>query len=307
MIHTASHGSNPKGMQEERLNAFPQKHANPAPRFFVPYTKMSGDFAIVIEVVPPQGPDIVRLMTSLSPLEGVCFSRFSVASNPVAKPCLSALAVCAAIRQRLNKNSVLHCTTRDYNRLSLHSQLWGAKALGLHSVLIMTGDLVAPGNRTSTTTVRDVDVFGLVRMAREAGLYTGVVFGSGAPSSGLERAIRRLEEKTAAGAQYVVTQPIYDAEGAESLRKNLAHIAIPKIAGVLPLHSARHASFLHDRVSGIEVPEAVRDRMSSARDQMREGIDNAREVVAECRKNFDGVCLMPAFNRFETIREVLAP
>ena len=131
---------------------------------------------IIVEVVPPAGADAESVLSSLEGLAQLPVDGFSVATNPVAKPRMSALALCSLIQQRTKRPAILHCTTRDYNRLSLQGELWGAITLGIETVLVMTGDFVALGDRVSTTTVRDVDVFGLVSMAREAGLRTGVVF-----------------------------------------------------------------------------------------------------------------------------------
>lgn len=262
-------------------------------------------FSISVEVVPPQGSDMSSLLTALSTLKDLSFDRFSVASNPVAKPGLSALTVCMLIQRQLTKKCALHCTTRDHNRLSLQSLLWGAKALDLHSVLVMTGDYIALEERTHTTMVRDLDVFDLIQMARASDLKTGVVFDTGGESKGIDFAVRRLERKVAVGAQYVVTQPVYDPGKVESLMQNLAHINIPIIIGVLPLYSFRHASFLHQQVSGIEVPEAILNRMASAKNQFQDGISIARDIIVTCREKCDGVCLMPAFNHYEVLQKLM--
>ncbi len=174
-------------------------------------------FSIVIEVVPPAGPDAEALLTDLASLAPLGVDGFSVATNPVAKPRMSAMAVCSLIQQLTGRPAVLHCTTRDHNRLSLQGQLWGARALGIETVLITTGDFVALKDRGVTTDVRDADIFTLLAMAREAGLYAGVVFDPFLETDGLTRAIERLEKKVQAGAQFVVTQPAYDESGADLL------------------------------------------------------------------------------------------
>jgi len=132
-------------------------------------------FVVTVEVVPPAGPDVEAILSALEALAGLPVDGFSVATNPVAKPRMSALALCALAQRRTGRPAILHCTTRDHNRLSLQGLLWGARALAVGTVLVTTGDFVALGDRASTTTVRDVDVFDLVRMARQAGLRTGVV------------------------------------------------------------------------------------------------------------------------------------
>jgi len=260
---------------------------------------------ITVEVVPPAGSDAEPILTSLESLAVLPFDGFSVATNPVAKPRMSALALCALIQQRTGRPAILHCTTRDHNRLSIQGLLWGARALGIETVLVATGDFVALGDRASTTTVRDVDVFGLVRLAREAGLHTGVVFDPHPESNGLEQAVRRLERKVEAGAQFAVTQPVYDETSAGELADATEHLDIPVVLGILPLRTVRHAKFLHHKVAGIAVPEHVRERMARARDPVAEGAANAREMLATARQLFAGACIMPPFDHYEVLFSIL--
>jgi methylenetetrahydrofolate reductase (NADPH) len=266
--------------------------------------KMTG-FTTTVEVVPPAGPDAEPILTPLGSLAALPFDGFSVATNPVAKPRMSALALCALIQQQTGRPAILHCTTRDHNRLSIQALLWGARALGIETVLVATGDFVALGDRASTTTVRDVDVFGMVRLAREAGLHTGVVLDPRPESNGLERAVRRLERKVEAGAQFAVTQPVYDEASARELADATGHLDIPVVLGILPLRTARHAEFLHDKVAGIVVPEHVREQMRHASDSVAEGAANARETLAIARQLFAGACIMPPFDHYEVLFSIL--
>jgi homocysteine S-methyltransferase len=262
-------------------------------------------FLTTVEVVPPAGADIEPLLTALQSLQKLPIDGFSVATNPVAKPRMSAMALCALLQQKTDRPAILHCTTRDHNRLSLQGMLWGALALGIQTVLVTTGDFVALGDRATTTDVRDADVFGLIEMARNTGLYTGVVLDPGPESRGLEKPVRRLERKKEAGAQFVVTQPYYDEAGTDALVVATRHIDIPIILGILPLRTPRHAEFLHRKVAGINVPRQVRERMSQAEDPVTEGIANAREVLNLARERFAGACLMPPFDRFEMLGDIL--
>ena len=263
-------------------------------------------FSIVIEVVPPAGPDAEALLMDLASLAPLGVDGFSVATNPVAKPRMSAMAVCSLIQQRTGRPAVLHCTTRDHNRLSLQGQLWGARALGIETVLITTGDFVALKDRGVTTDVRDADIFTLLAMAREAGLYAGVVFDPFLETDGLTRAIERLEKKVQAGAQFVVTQPAYDESGADLLAQATQRCRLPVVMGILPLRTPRHADFLHDKVSGIVVPAAVREAMHQASDSVREGNANARHTLALARERFAGACIMPPFDHYEVLFDILA-
>ena len=262
-------------------------------------------FSTIIEVVPPAGPEVQPLLGSLESLAPLDVDGFSVATNPVAKPRMSAMAVCSIIQQRTRRSAILHCTTRDHNRLSLQGLLWGARALGLETVLITTGDFVALGDRAATTTVRDVDLFGLIAMAREAGLYTGVVFDPFLETGGLGKAVDHLKAKVQAGAQFTVTQPAYDESGADSLAEATQGCGLPVVMGILPLRTPRHADFLNDKVSGIVVPAAVREAMHRATDSVREGNANARHTLALARERFAGACIMPPFDHYEILFDIL--
>jgi methylenetetrahydrofolate reductase (NADPH) len=264
------------------------------------------DFSILIEVVPPAGPTADAILTSLASFKALKIHGFSVATNPVAKPRMSAMALCALIQQKTGLPATLHITTRDHNRLSLQSLLWGAKALGIKTVLVATGDFVALKDRTSTTTVRDVDVFGLIEMARDSGLYTGVVFDPHPEIDGMETAIKRLEKKKAAGAQFVVTQPVYDEQAVQDLAAAINPIGLPVILGILPLRTAKHAEFLHHKVAGIAIPESVRQMMHMATDSVAQGVANTRLVLSAGREYFAGACIMPPFDHYEVLSDILS-
>ena len=262
-------------------------------------------FMVTVEVVPPAGPDAAPLLNALESLAELDFEAFSVATNPVAKPRMSAMALCALLQQKTGKPAILHCTTRDHNRLSLQGMLWGARALGIKTVLIATGDVIAMGDRAHTTGVCDLDVYDLVRMSREANLRTGVVFDTHPESDGLAEAVRRLAKKVEAGAQFAVTQPVYDEASARELLEATQHIKIPIILGILPLRTPRHAEFLHRKVAGIAVPQPVRNRMQQAADPVAEGVANAAEMLKIARRQFAGACLMPPFDHFEVLVDIL--
>lgn len=265
----------------------------------------SDPFVITIEVVPPEGPDPAKLLAMLETAAAHRFYGFSVATNPVAKPRMSAMALCAMIQQRTAKPAILHLTTRDHNRLSLQAELWGARALGIETVMVATGDFVALKDRHQTTTVRDADVYALVGMTRQAGLQTGVVFDTHPESNGLAKAVNHLKRKVDAGAQFAVTQPVYDEAGADEIAQATQSMGIPVIMGILPLRTPRHAEFLHTRVAGITVPEAVRRHMHTATDPVAAGAANAREMLTIARQRFAGACIMPPFDHYEILGDIL--
>lgn len=262
-------------------------------------------FEVVVEVVPPAGADAEPLLEALEGINDLAFSGFSVATNPVAKPRMDALSLCRILQDELKRPATLHVTTRDHNRLSLQGILWGAKAMGIKTVLAMTGDFVPLSEEGITSSVRDLSVPELITMARDTGLYTGVVMNPFTDALRLGIALKRLKEKVAAGAQFVVTQPVYTPRDAEILAEATASLGIPAVLGLLPLRTFRHAEFLHHKVAGIEVPEAVRQAMAAAENPIAEGIRLTRELLALAREQFAGACIMPPFDHFEVLHGVL--
>jgi homocysteine S-methyltransferase len=263
------------------------------------------EFTVTVEVVPPAGSEPEPILSALKSLTPLAFDGFSVATNPVAKARMSAMALCMLIQQATGKPAILHCTTRDHNRISLQGLLWGALALGIETVLAATGDFVALGDRATTTDVRDLDVFELVGMSAASGLRTGVVFDPRPESSGLKGEVQRLQRKVDAGAQFAVTQPVYDEPSADELAEALRSVNIPVIMGILPLRTARHAEFLHSKVAGIAVPEQLRRRMQQAADPVAEGAANAKEMVTAARQRFSGACVMPPFDHYDMLFDIL--
>jgi homocysteine S-methyltransferase len=218
---------------------------------------------------------------------------------------MSALATATLIQRHTGKPAILHCTTRDHNRLSLQGLLWGARALSIETVLVATGDHVGLQSGARTTSVRDLDVFDLVSMARDAGLRTGVVLDPRPGSQRLDYEVQRLEHKIEAGAQFAVTQPVYDRTSVQALRDATRHLSIPVMLGILPLRTVRHARFLNDRVAGIAVPQQVQRRMAQAPDPRAEGIANARDMLALARHWFAGAFVMPPFGRYDILPDLL--
>ncbi len=264
-----------------------------------------GRFSITVEVVPPADANPETLVHELKKLDRLSFDGFSVATNPVAKPRMSAMALSFLLQQKTGRNCILHLTTRDHNRISLQSELWGAFALGIDTVLAATGDFVSLKDRGRTTDVKDLDVFDLITMARESGMDTGAVLDFRPEHSGLEKEVKRLSEKAAAGAQFAVTQPVYDRETALRIKEALDDIDMPLIMGILPLRSPRHARFLHEKVAGIAVPDPVLERMDRTSDPVAEGAAVSREMLDTAKDLFSGACIMPPFDHFDILFDII--
>jgi homocysteine S-methyltransferase len=262
-----------------------------------------GSFVLTVEVVPPRGPDAGPLLATLAPLASLPIQAFSVATNPMARAHMSALALSSLIQGRTGKPAILHCTPRDHNRLSLQGLLWGARALGLDTLLAASGDRVSLRER-GLSSVDDLDLFALIGMAVEAGFQVGVVLDPRPERRGLKRELERLKRKVKAGARFVVTQPVYTTDEALELAEAAASAGAPAL-GILPLRTARHAEFLHRKVAGISVPDEVRSLMAGARDPLAVGLELARVMLDTARRSFSGTCLMPPFGHYELLTDLL--
>ncbi|MCP4672223.1 MAG: homocysteine methyltransferase [Desulfobacula sp.] len=262
-------------------------------------------FIITIEVVPPQGNGSNETLEKLCNLSQLDFHGFSVASNPVAKPKMSAMVFSHLIQKATGKPAILHCTIRDHNRLGLQSELWGAKALGIDTVIAVTGDPSATGADSPTEFVADLNVFELISLIGNCDLYAGAVLDFRPEINGFEQEINRLEKKIASGCRFIVTQPIYDEHTAKKIFNGIKHFNIPIIMGILPLLSYKHAKFLHDKVDGIAIPKALQQQMKKAKDPLNYGVSQAKEMLVLAKNMFAGTCIMPPFDRYDILQDIL--
>jgi homocysteine S-methyltransferase len=262
-------------------------------------------FVTTIEVVPPAGNDPAILLDKLAAISDLDFDGFSVAFNPVAKPRMSATVFCHLLYQKTGKPAILHLTVRDHNLLGLQAELWGAKALGIDTLIAVTGDPSAGRQKHGATAVNDVTVYQLITLANESGLTGGAVLDFRPERNGLKNEVKRLEKKVAAGCRFIVTQPVYDEATAKTLADACAHLPVPKIMGILPLLSFRHATFLHDKVDGIAVPDALRREMEASADPVGTGTAQAKQMLKIAKLYFSGACVMPPFERFEILKDIL--
>ncbi|MDD9302499.1 MAG: methylenetetrahydrofolate reductase [Desulfobacter sp.] len=269
------------------------------------FTSDPKNFKITLEVVPPQGSNSQAVMEKILTVADLRFDGFSVATNPVARPRMSAMAFAHLLQRQTGKPAILHFTVRDHNRLGLQAELWGAKALGLDTIIAVTGDPSLPGPEHPTTSVNDLNVFQLITMAKKSGLNTGAVLDFRPEVDGLDHEIKRMEKKAAAGCEFMVTQPVYDHDTAIKIQRGLAHINIPVIMGILPLISVKHALFLDSKVDGIAVPPSLIQKMKKNSTPIDTGIHNAREMLGLARELFSGACVMPPFDRFDILNQIL--
>jgi homocysteine S-methyltransferase len=276
-----------------------------------------GRFVVSVELDPPKGIDATRLVRGAMMCKAAGIDAINIADSPLARARMSPLALSTLIRQSVDIEIILHLSCRDRNILGLQSECMGSHALGMRNILAVTGDPPQVGDYPDATGVFDVDSVGLVRLlsrlnqgvdlAGKALRYQTrfrVGVASNPTAVDLELELERWFMKLDAGAQFTMTQPIYDI-GVLERWLDKAKSPIPVLVGVLPLRNGRHAEFLHNEVPGMSVPEAIQERMRAAGpDGPEEGVRIASEFLAEARKLVQGAYLMPPFDRFEMAIDV---
>ncbi|MCX2727676.1 bifunctional homocysteine S-methyltransferase/methylenetetrahydrofolate reductase [Thermomicrobium sp. 4228-Ro] len=285
--------------------------------------KLGKAFVISVEIDPPKGLSPVKAIDGARLLREVGVEFINVADSPMARVRMSALALCVILQQEAGVETILHLTTRDRNLMGLQSDLLGAHALGVRNILALTGDPPTLGDYPQATPVYDVDSIGLVRILQR--FRQGIDVGGasiGRPAaftigvacdptrSDLDHEIERLHAKLEAGADFIMTQPVFSFDTWRSFvtryEERYGPIRVPVLLGVLPLQSYRHAVFLHNEVPGITLTETALERMRRAGPNGRsEGVAMARELIAEAYDFVDGIYLMPSFGRYEVVAEVL--
>ncbi len=283
--------------------------------------RLGRKFVVCVELDPPRGADPGLLVERAQYCRENEVDAINVADGPRASARMSAQALCVLLQQKVGIDTILHYTCRDRNLLGIQSDLLGAHALGLRNILAITGDPPKLGDYPDATAVYDVDSIGLVRIMDHLnhgcdlagnliGPALGIHVGCGADPSkeDVEKEVRRLEEKVKAGAEYVMTQPVYDPRTLERFCAMIRHVERPLLVGILPLYSHRNAEFLHNEVPGMRIPDDIRERMRKAGSGERaqaEGVAIAREATLAARELGQGVYVMPPFNKVELAVRVI--
>jgi methionine synthase / methylenetetrahydrofolate reductase(NADPH) len=280
----------------------------------------AGEFAVSVELTAPTGLDVSKTNAAVKQLLAGGVDVVNIADGPRASARMANVAVCARLAAETSVEPILHVCARDRSFLGLVAHLLGAHGLGLRNLVIITGDPPKMGDYPFSTPVYDVDSIGLLRIA--AGLNAGIdpagkeceptqfVLATGAEPAAhdRDRELRRLEEKKAAGAELVMTQPVYDPRTLERFLSDCAPLGLPIMVGILPLASARNAEFLNAEVPGMTIPAEYRERMAkvAAGPAARaEGIKIAQEALAAVKDRVAGAYVMPPFNRVDAALAVL--
>jgi homocysteine S-methyltransferase len=280
-----------------------------------------GSFITLVEIIPPRGINCVQEIEGAQLLSQLGVHAINVPDSPRASARMSAQSLCIQIQQHTSIETILHYTCRDRNILSIQSDLLGASSIGLHNILCLTGDPPKLGNYPDATAVFDVDSIGLVNIVRRlnhgldvganaigasTNFTIGIAANPGVPD--IENELRRFAYKVEAGAEYAITQPVFDLRLLESFLERIKEFHIPIIAGIWPLTSLRNAEFMKNDLR-VSMPEEIMLRMAQAdtpEAARKEGILIAQEMLEAVRPFVQGVQVSAPFGRYIAAAEVIS-
>ena len=280
----------------------------------------SGEFLTMVEIVPPKGTDVRKEVEGARFLKSVGVDAVNIPDSPRASARMSNQALSLLIQREVGIEAILHYTCRDRNVLGIQSDLLGADAVGIRNLICITGDPPKMGNYPDATAVFDVDAIGLVNIVHNLnrgldiggnpiGIGTGFVIGVGANPglTDLDEEVRRFEYKVQAGAEYVVTQPVFDLRLLEKFLQRIEHCRIPVVAGIWPLVSVRNAEFMKNELR-VSVPDSTLERMARTQNPeaaRAEGVAIAREMLIAAKQMVQGAQISAPMGRYTSAVDVL--
>ena len=278
-------------------------------------------FVVSVEVNPPVGLDPARAIAAAKMLKEGGIDVVNIADGARAQARMSNLAMAVRVQREVGMETILHVCGRDRNLLGTLGHLLGAHDLGVRNLVVITGDPPKMGDFPDASAVYDLDSIGILKLAtrlnhgvdpggKPLGATTCFLLATGAEPAALNygRELERLRQKKASGAEIVMTQPVYDPQVLLRFLDDCAPLGLPVLVGLLPLASHRNAEFLHNEVPGMQVPEAVRERMRRAgtgADARKEGVAIAREMLGAVRHRVAGAYIMPPLERYDLALEVV--
>lgn len=279
-----------------------------------------GEFVTMVEIVPPKGTDIRKEIEGARFLKSVGVDAVNIPDSPRASARMSNQALSLLIQREVGIDAILHYTCRDRNVLCIQSDLLGAAAVGIRNLICITGDPPKMGSYPDATAVFDVDAIGLVNIvhnlnrgldigANPIGMGTGFVIGVGANPghTDIDEEVRRFEYKVEAGAEYAVTQPVFDIRLLENFLRRIEHCRVPVVAGIWPLVSVRNAEFMKNELR-VSVPDSILERMARAANPeaaRAEGVAIAREMLINVRETVQGAQISAPQGRYSSAVDVL--
>lgn len=279
----------------------------------------AGKFVVSVEMTPPRGLNPTKMLQGAEMLTALGADVLNMPDNAAARMRMNCISAALLIQQRVGLEVIIHFTPRDRNLLALQSDLLGAHAHGIRNILAITGDPLHNGSYAGAAGIWEVDSIGMVAILKrmnEGYDYNGNSIGEAArffigvganpTAEDLPREIERLHQKLEAGAQFIMTQPVYDPAVLRNFLDTIGPLKIPMLLGVMPLQSYRQAEFVHNELPGVVVSESVRERLKVAGERgMQEGIAIAQEFVRDTWGWGQGIYLMPSFGRYEIAGEIM--
>ncbi len=284
----------------------------------------AGKFSICVEMDPPRGLSTHKLLAGASLLADAGADVINVADSPMARMRMSAWAVCDLVQRKIGVETTLHFPTRGRNLLRVQGDLLAAHALGIRNVFVVMGDPTSIGDYPEATDNYDLVPSGLIKLIKQ-GFNMGVDHSGtsiGQPTNffvgaalnlcpqDVDNEVKNLHRKIKAGADFFLTQPIYRADDGPKLlaayEAKHGKLNKPILAGILPLVSAKHASFLHHEVPGVFIPEEARTKIESATDEgAKIGVELAVDLIQNIKTWADGIYIMPQFHRYDMVAEII--
>jgi len=283
----------------------------------------NGEFIRTVEMSPPRGLGMEKLLAAAAMLVEAGADCVNIADSPMARMRMSPWAVSNVVQQRLGLETVLHFPTRGRNLLRVQGDLLAAHALDVRNIFVVMGDPTAIGDYPDAMDDYDVVPSGLVKLIKqnfnlgvdyagaEIGKPTAFFAGCALDLTPRDpaREIKVCRRKVASGADFALTQPIFEPDRAEAFIRRYGDEAgkleLPLIVGILPLFNERHAAFLHNELPGIHIPQDILTRMEKAEDKRAEGIRIAGELIEMVRPWAAGVYLIPPFRRYDVTAEII--
>jgi homocysteine S-methyltransferase len=284
----------------------------------------AGGFAICVEMDPPRGLSTHKLIAGASLLADAGADVINVADSPMARMRMSAWAVCDVVQRQVGVETTLHFPTRGRNLLRVQGDLLAAHALGIRNVFVVMGDPTSIGDYPEAMDNYDLVPSGLIKLIKQ-GFNAGVDHSGtsiGQPTNffvgaalnlcppDLENEIKNLHRKVKAGADFFLTQPVYNPNDGprvlEAYEAKYGKLNKPILAGILPLVSVRHANFLHHEVPGIFIPDEMRNRIEAAGEEgAKAGVEIAVELAEQFKAWAGGVYIMPQFHKYDMVAEII--
>ncbi|MBU7319489.1 bifunctional homocysteine S-methyltransferase/methylenetetrahydrofolate reductase [Paenibacillus oleatilyticus] len=271
-------------------------------------------YTVIVELDPPRDLDIEKFMQGAQALKNAGVDALTMADNSLAVTRMSNLALGSLVKERIGMKPLIHIACRDRNMIGTQSHMMGLHALGIDHVLAVTGDPAKFGDLPGSSSVYDLTSFEIIRMIKQlnegiafsgkslkkkANFVVGAAFNPNVKH--LDKAVQRLERKIESGADYIMTQPVYNAELIEKVYEATKHLDVPIFIGIMPLASGGNAEYLHNEVPGIQLSDEVRQRMNGLKGEEGRamGVQIAKELLDAAMRYFKGIYLMTPFLAYE--------